>query len=119
MIRQLKAVSLALYTVLLLQGCHKATVEELKQKIIGNWQEVDTKNEFLDFNAEGIVQMQRPGTNHTCEYDFPDSQHLRLNCAPQGAPPRPLVWKLELKGYKLLISDGGEVGTYARHEPEK
>jgi hypothetical protein len=104
----------ALALLVVFQGCHKATKQELKQKIVGNWQEVDTKNEFLNFSDDGTVMMQSPATNETCEYDFPDTQHLRLNCAPQGAPPRFQVWKLDLKGDQLLISDGNEVGKYKR-----
>jgi hypothetical protein len=77
--------------VLLLPSCHKATENELKEKIVGRWREVRTKNEFIDFNAEGAVLMQSPGTSETCEYDFPDPRHLRLNCAPQGAPQNTLA----------------------------
>ena len=102
--------------LLALQGCHKDTVQDLKQKIVGNWQEVRTKNEFLNFNADGTVMMQSPTTNETCEYDFPDAGHLRLNCVPQGAPPRYQIWKVEFRGDRLLISDGGEVGIYARQQ---
>ena len=112
-------ISLALCAILLLHGCHKDTVEDLKQKVVGNWREVRTKNEYLNFNDDGTVQMQGPGTNDTCEYDFPDAQHVRFNCAPQGAPPRYQVWGVEFKGEHLLISDGSEVGAYAHYESEK
>jgi len=116
MIMRLAGFVYILGIIIALQGCHKDTVEDLKQKIVGNWREVRTKNEYLNFNADGTVLMQGPDTNDPCEYDFPDAQHLRLNCAPQGAPPRPQVWKVEFNRDKLLISDGIEVGTYARQD---
>jgi hypothetical protein len=112
--RSLGRLTCILALVASLQGCHKDTEQDLKQKIVGNWREVRTKNEFLNFNPDGTVQMQSPLTNDTCEYDIPDTQHLSFNCAPQGAPPRPQVWKLQFQGDQLLISDGVEVGTYAR-----
>lgn len=117
--KSLAKLGFVLGMAVVLQACHHDTEKDLKEKIVGNWREVRTKNEFLNFNADGTVQMQGPGTNDTCEYDFPDPQHLRLNCAPQGAPPRPQVWKLQFKGDQLLISDGIEVGTYARQETGK
>lgn len=119
MTKSLAQLGCVLGMAVLLQACHHDTEKDLKEKIVWNWQEVRTKNEFLNFNADGTVQMQSPTTNNTCEYDFPDAEHLRLNCAPQGAPPRPQVWKVEFKGDKLLISDGMEVGTYARQDPGK
>jgi len=121
--KQLAAVSFALAAMWFLQGCQKgtsessspeATIQEFKQKVIGRWIEVDTKNEFLEFRNEDMVQMQNPTSNETCTYDFPDTTHISFNCAPQGTPPRPQVWGFELKGDQLFIKGPGEVGKYKR-----
>jgi hypothetical protein len=112
-----------LATIWSLQGCQKgtsqrgsaeSTVQEYRQKVIGRWVEVDTKNEFLEFRDEGMVQMQSPSTNETCTYDFPDATHISFNCAPQGMPPLPQVWGFALKGDELLIKGPGETGKYKR-----
>ena len=112
-----------LTTILSLQGCQggtlqspspESTVQQYKQKVIGRWGEVDTKNEFLEFREEGMVQMQSPNTNETCTYDFPDTTHISFNCAPQGTPPRSQVWGFELRGDELLIKGPGETGKYKR-----
>ena len=106
-----------------LQGCRRgtlesrspeSTVQEYKQRVIGRWVELDTKNEFLEFRDEGMVQMQSPNTNETCTYDFPDTTHISFNCAPQGTPPLAQVWGFELKDDELLIKGPGETGKYKR-----
>ena len=112
-----------LTTMWILQGCQKdtsqsgsagSTVQAYRQKVIGRWVEVDTKNEFLEFRDEGMVQMQSPSTNETCIYDFPDTTHISFNCAPQGMPSRPQVWGFALKGDELLIKGPDEAGKYKR-----
>lgn len=97
MTRLVAGISLAFCLIWLFQGCHQDTAEDLKQKIVGNWREVCTRSEYLNFPANGTVQMHRPTINDTCEYDFPDAEHLRLTCAPQSAPPRPQVLKVQFK----------------------
>jgi len=103
-----------LSVILSLQGCHRVTEQELKDSVVGSWEEVRGTNETLQFDANGTVLMQSPSENHDCVYDFPDTSHIRFNCAPPGAPARPQVWKVKLTSERLLISDGHEVGTYKR-----
>ena len=112
---KLRACMFGLFSaVLLQQGCHRVTQKELQEKIVGTWDEVRGTNEMLEFHDDGTVLMQSANTNQTCKYDFPDTSHLRLDCAPPGLPPRPQLWKLEFKDDHLLISDQLEVGTYQR-----
>ena len=114
MTRLLVSISCLLCLIFALQACHRVTQKELKAKIVDTWDEVRGTNEMLEFHDDGTVLMQSPNTDQTCLYDFPDTSHLRLDCAAPGQPPRPQVWKLEFKDNHLLISDKGEVGTYKR-----
>jgi len=111
-----------LTTMWILQGCQgtsqsgpaESSAQQYRQKVIGRWVEVDTKNEFLEFRDEGMVQMQSPSINETCTYDFPDATHISFNCAPQGMPPRAQLWGFAFKGDELLIKGPGETGKYKR-----
>jgi len=114
MLKFTAGISCALGAMFLLQGCHRVTEQELKDGVVGSWKEVRGTKEELQFNADGTMLMRSPGENHDCIYDFPDTTHIRFNCAPPGAPARPQVWKVELKSDRLLISDHLEVGTYKR-----
>ena len=98
----------------LLQGCHHAVDPHLKEYIVGNWEEAHGTNESLQFNADGTMAMKSPSESRSCNYDFPDSEHIRLDCLVQGGQRFPQVWKVSVTPDKLLISDEHEVGTYRR-----
>jgi hypothetical protein len=100
--------------MVLLQGCHHVTQQELQDRVLGGWEEVHGTKETLFFNVDGTVYMNSPVEHHLCTYDLPDPQHIRLDCAPVGTPPRPMVWKVELTSDRLIISGNREVGTYKR-----
>jgi hypothetical protein len=99
---------------LLLQGCHHPSDQHLKESVVGSWEEVHGTKETLQFNADGTLIMKSPSENHSCVYGFPDSEQIRIDCAPPGAPSRPGVWKISVTSDKLVISIDQEVGTYQR-----
>jgi hypothetical protein len=98
----------------LIAGCHRVIQKDLKEKIVGTWDEARGTNEILEFHDDGTVLMQTGNTDQTCSYDFADAHHLRLNCAPPGSPPMPQIWKVEYKDDLLHIRDNAETGTYKR-----
>ena len=98
-----------------LQGCRHDGDAYLKGEIVGDWEEVHGTNETLQFNPDGTLTMISPREHRECRYDFPDSRHIRLDCASPGSTPSPQVWKVAITSdHKLLISDAIEVGTYRR-----
>jgi hypothetical protein len=104
-----------------LSGCHHQVdppapvdQQEMRSHVVGSWTESRGTNENLQFNDDGTLLMQSPRENQKCVYDFPDAAHIRLDCAPAGAPPRPGVWKFSFTDDTLSISDAHETGTYKR-----
>ncbi len=106
--------SVLLSASFLLEGCHQAADPHLKENVVGSWEEVRGTNETLQFNADGTLIMKSPREFHNCVYDFPDSEHIRLDCSVPGGPKFPQVWKISVTPDQLLISDEHEVGTYRR-----
>jgi hypothetical protein len=109
------AVLVLLSATLLLHGCHDSE-QHLKSSVLGRWEEVHSTKETLQFDNDGTLIMKSPREYHLCVYDFPDSRHIRLNCAPVGALPFPQVWKISVTSDQLMISDDQETGTYQRRQ---
>lgn len=80
----------------------------------GYWENALGNHETLQFNSDGTLIMKSPRESELCVYDFPDAKHLRLDCAPAGAPARPQVWGFSISETELKISDALEVGVYRR-----
>ena len=114
MARLLTSIAVVLSFLLLLDGCHHVTQEELQTRIVGAWEEVHGTKETLFFSDDGTVYMNSPLEHRRCTYDFPDPQHIRLDCAPEGAAPMPTLWKIEITSDRLMISSNRETGTYKR-----
>lgn len=109
------AAVLLLNSALWLQGCHQAATPELKEQILGHWEEVRGTKETLRFNPDGTLIMKSPSEFHQCVYDFPDEKHLRMNCAPAGSPAYFQVWNLSFTDDDgLQIGTAHETGTYQR-----
>ena len=100
-------------TFISLTGCSGST-RQLKIDIVGNWDEVHGTKETLQFNNDGTLIMNSPREHHDCTYEFPDTDHIRLNCASPGTSPFPTVYKMTLKGDDLTISDNSDTGKYQR-----
>jgi len=109
----------------LLPGCHRDSAsnpnegapanweQSLKDGVVGDW-EIQRTKEVLQFSPDGTLVMDSPREHHNCKYDFPDSQHIRLDCAMPGTPSRPTSWKVSISDDTLKISDDVETGTYTR-----
>jgi len=116
---------LPLGIALLLAACHSdqqaaeqhVSDHHLQEAVVGSWEEVHGTQETLQFNADGTLVMKSPAENHSCVYDFPDSEHLRIDCAPPGGPRVPQLWKITVTTDRLMIGGGGgQVGTYQRRQ---
>jgi hypothetical protein len=111
---------LPLSIALLLLACHSdqhVADQHLKEAVVGSWEEVHGTQETLQFNADNTLTMKSPSENHSCVYDFPDSQHIRIDCAALGGPRVPQLWKITVTSDRLMIGGGGrEVGTYKRRQ---
>lgn len=90
--------------------------QKLKDGIVGEWEDADHEN--MTFAADGTLIMSSAREHHNCTYDFPDSKHIRLDCAYPGTPHRPDTWGVSLTSDQLQISDEHETGTY-RRKPAK
>jgi hypothetical protein len=100
-------------SALWLQGCRQEATPELKSQIVGDWEEVHRTKETLHFKADGTLVMKSPSEFHQCVYDFPDEQHIRMNCAPAGSPEYFQVWNLAFTDDdKLQVGTPRETGTY-------
>ncbi len=98
-----------------LQGCHQEATPALKDRILGDWEEVRGTKETLTFNPDRTLIMKSPSEFHQCVYDFPDERHIRMNCALAGAPAYFQVWKMSFTADdKLQIGNEQETGTYRR-----
>jgi len=109
----------------LLLGCHRNAApnsnegapanweQSLKDGVVGDW-EIEPTREVLHFSADGTLVMDSPREHHNCKYDFPDYQHIRLDCLVPGTSSRPTTWRVSLSGDTLKISDNVETGTYKR-----
>ncbi len=88
--------------------------QALKDSTVGDWQEIDTLNEMLHFDADGSLIMSNPAEHRSCTYDFPDSNHIRLDCMyPQGTR-YVQTWGFSVTDDKLMIRDEHSVGTCQR-----
>jgi len=88
--------------------------QALKDSTVGDWQEIHTLNEMLHFDADGSLLMSSPAEHRTCTYDFPDSNHIVLDCKyPQGTRYAQ-TWGFSVTDDTLMIRDEHAVGTYRR-----
>jgi hypothetical protein len=118
--------SFVLLTTVFLQSCAQKSSAQpeagnagswkqaLKDSTVGDWQEIHTLNEMLHFDADGSLIMSSPAEHRSCTYDFPDSNHIRLDCMyPQGTRYAQ-TWGFSVTDDKLTIRDEHSVGTYRR-----
>jgi hypothetical protein len=110
----------------LLLGCHRDSApnpnegapanweQSLKDAVVGDWEEIHGTKEILQFSSDGTLVMDSPREHNKCKYDFPDYQHVRLDCAMPGTPSRPISWKVSISDDTLKISDTASIGTYKR-----
>ena len=90
--------------------------QTLKDGVVGDWEQAYGSREELQFSSDGTLVMNSPAEHHNCKYDFPDYQHIRLDCAVPGVPSNPQSWKISLSGDTLKISDALETGVYQRKQ---
>lgn len=109
---------LLLAATLLLPACRsqRHTVQQLKEGIVGNWEEVHGTRETLQFNADGTLIMRSPLEFHSCVYDFPDPEHLHLDCSTAVGPRMYQLLKCSLTSDRLLIGNEAETGIYKRSQ---
>jgi hypothetical protein len=106
---------LVLCATMPLLSCYPDPRPALKGRIAGDWEEVHGTKEVLHFSENGSLVMESPREHHQCTYDFPDTKHISLNCAPPGTPASPEVWRMSFTDDdKLLIGNATETGTYKR-----
>ncbi|HXY13853.1 MAG TPA: hypothetical protein VEI26_05070 [Terriglobales bacterium] len=97
-------------------GCNRQSTAEYKATVVGDWEEAHGTHETLHFKADGSLAMDSPSEHRSCTYDFPDTKHIRLDCAsfaPQ-VPHVPTTYGFALDNDKLMISDSFSTGTYTR-----
>ena len=95
----------------------KLSGQQVKEKIVGAWEDAKGTRETLQFSADGTVLMKSPAENRTCAYSFPDSGHIRLDCTMMAGGPRTSqVFKFSMTSDRVMISDEMETGTYKRME---
>lgn len=117
MVKFLIAIVLTVGTLIFMQGCkHESGAKSLKDGVIGDWEEIHGTQEMLTFGSDGMLEMKRPGEHRNCHYDFPDDQHIRMDCAVPGVPSHPQSWKIAVTADTLKVSDELETGTYRRRE---
>ena len=89
--------------------------QQLKQDVVGIWEEVDGTQETLQFNADGTLIMNSPSEHRSCDFSFPDSGHIRLDCTRyKGGPRASQTWKFAMTSDKVMIGDELVTGTYKR-----
>ena len=95
----------------------KLSGQQVKEKIVGTWEDAKGTRETMQFSADGTLIMRSPAENRTCEYSFPDSGHIRLDCAMvAGGPRTSQAYKFSMTADRVMISDELETGTYKRVE---
>jgi hypothetical protein len=109
---------LLLSVIVLSLACRSGSSDQrIKQKIAGLWEEVKGTKETLQFNADGTLLMKSRAENRSCEYSFPDSGHIRLDCTMvAGGPRTSQTFKFSMTSDRVMISDEVETGTYKRVE---
>ena len=108
---------LLLVIVCILSGCDRQWQQQYKAGVLGDWEEVRGTQEFLHFNADGILIMNGPAEHHTCRYEFPDRKHIRLECVVPNSTDTAQTYGFAFADGKLLITDSDSTGTYRRREP--
>ncbi len=88
--------------------------QSFKTGVVGDWEEIHGSQETMHFNEDGTLIMNAPLEHHSCTYDFPDSTHIRLDCAVPQLPHAPKTYGFALADDKLMISDARETGTYRK-----
>src|SRR5271157_1179213 len=89
--------------------------EQLKKDVVGTCEEVNGTQETLQFNADGTLIMNSPSEHRACDYSFPDSGHIRLDCVRyEGGPRASQTWKFAMTSDKVMIGDELATGTYKR-----
>lgn len=116
--RHWRAAFLILPGLLLLPACRseQRSLQQLREGIVGSWEEVHGTRETLQFNADGTLIKKAPMEYHSCVYDFPDSKHIHLDCS-SGAGPRIIqLLKCSISSDRLMIGNDIETGVYQRSQ---
>jgi len=89
--------------------------QQLKKDVVGIWEEVNGTQETLQFNPDGTLIMKSPSEHRFCDYSFPNSGHIRLDCAwYEGGPRAAQTWRFAMTADEIMISDRTGTGTYRR-----
>jgi hypothetical protein len=109
---------LFLSVIVLSQACRSGpSSQQVKEKIVGAWEDSKGTGETLEFKADGTLLMRSRAENRNCEYSFPDSRHIRLDCTMlAGGPRTSQTFKFSMTSDRVMISDELETGTYKRVE---
>jgi len=87
--------------------------EQLIKDVRGTWE--DDTHEILQFNGRGTLIMESAAEHRSCDYSFPDSGHIRLDCTRyEGGPRTSQTWKFAMTEDRIMISDQSATGTYRR-----
>src|ERR1700690_68073 len=98
---------LFLGVIALSQACRSGSSgQQVKEKIVGAWEDSKGTGETLEFKADGTLLMRSRAENRTCEYSFPDSRHIRLDCTRvAGGPRTSQTYKFSMTADRVMISD--------------
>lgn len=112
---------LFLSVIVLSQACRSGPSDQerfsqqVRANLAGTWEESKGTQETLEFKADGTLLMKSPAENRSCEYSFPDSGHIRLDCTRGAGGPRfSQTFKFSMTSDRVMISDANDTGTYKR-----